>query len=1048
MISFRLKTLAIIIVLVLCSLKARAQCTTCPSDNQNSCKTIDPSYTDNGEQLYIRIVPHVIRKSDGTGGLTVQQIEESIRLLRSDFDKHDIYFVWDCNIVYHDDDTHYTVDGQTPFNEGWEDADAINMFYYPAQLTYQNGAEFAPNNIFFTQGTAPDNNMLSGLTRTISHEMGHCLGLCHTFHEHNSCEENVTRNPSDGSQYNCECTGDKLCDTPADPKIEYGDIDPLTCQPYTSLGNDGFGDPYNPDIRNIMSYSHLDCRDQFSFGQVDRMRKFILNSPVLIPTLVTDEIIINNDQTWNSGNTPSDHVKGRVTIKSGSTLIIASDLTLQMNVAGRFYVEPGAELHVYGTLTNKCISRWQGIRVMVDPSKSTQFKDPSIPMADYPQGYVKVDGGTIENAERAIRLDDEDLAEGGGILSAKNSTFRNNRIGISLESFENIYIYPGPLNNNTFDYNANIIDCTFENNANYLSPKNFAHFIVNRATDGVEVIGTTFKNNNYTPDAPSGPTAYGEGIRMVQASMKIRAQCLNATLSGCGSLVPCEFENLGTGIFMQDAPGIAAPGASIIQECEFRDNYTGLDNRGISMTAIYNNKFYLDDVPDPSLSAVQAGVHLLSVKTADGLIFENNTFTGDAQNSLFTFGVIADNLLATHETMIRRCTFDELNIGIQALRNNGNFDYQLPSGLQFECNDFEAIQSRDFDVPPFFNVSNTSYVRPVQGTQNTTSNDPSLNIFSRSGQSAFRDFNNSYQPTPIRYYHKSGLIADEPLIFSNLNKISSNAINNCTNNYPSRLNAPQEKPGNGFSTEEHKSRYNYHYDNFNASSAEDDFSSARYHRQEYLDALKMLKWLSMTQDSLVVDQPLYEYVMDREEPLTRDIQNLHRALEQSNSAAISEILLSIVQRENMKTQENFNMFLDRIKDPYVSIATLLSEKSRNSIFETAYHYWLHGQDHPIHWNYVLPEELESRSQDSPASSFEVSDAVIYPNPSITGQYYFHFDKPIDAVEIFDIHGKMINFTRSFSDSLMNIKLALNVPSGIYILQIKQGAESTIYKLLK
>jgi len=90
----------------------------------------------------------------------------------------------------------------------------------------------------------------------------------------------------------------------------------------------------------------------------------------------------------------------------------------------------------------------------------------------------------------------------------------------------------------------------------------------------------------------------------------------------------------------------------------------------------------------------------------------------------------------------------------------------------------------------------------------------------------------------------------------------------------------------------------------------------------------------------------------------------------------------------------------------------------------------------------------STSTSEPIADDDPGSAVIYPNPSITGQYYFHFDKPIDAVEIFDIHGKMINFTRSFSDSLMNIKLASNIPSGIYILKIKQGTESSIYKLLK
>lgn len=62
---------------------------------------------------------------------------------------------------------------------------------------------------------------------TTAHEMGHCLGLYHTFQ---GGDENVARS---GNCANCTTTGDGLCDTEADPHSDSYDtgnvIDTITC---------------------------------------------------------------------------------------------------------------------------------------------------------------------------------------------------------------------------------------------------------------------------------------------------------------------------------------------------------------------------------------------------------------------------------------------------------------------------------------------------------------------------------------------------------------------------------------------------------------------------------------------------------------------------------------------------------------------------------------------------------------------------------------------------------------------------------------------------
>lgn len=88
------------------------------------------------------------------------------------------------------------------------------------------------------------------LNCTLMHEMGHYLGLFHTFHNTGSC----------GPETNCNAQGDRLCDTP-----------PTT-------GSAGCGPWDCPDtmVENFMDYSNDDCMDRFSPDGVTRMRNQLL----------------------------------------------------------------------------------------------------------------------------------------------------------------------------------------------------------------------------------------------------------------------------------------------------------------------------------------------------------------------------------------------------------------------------------------------------------------------------------------------------------------------------------------------------------------------------------------------------------------------------------------------------------------------------------------------------------------------------------------------------------------------------------------------------
>ena len=108
----------------------------------------------------------------------------------------------------------------------------------------------------------------------VTHEMGHFLGLDHTFK--GGC-----------TNTNCLIDGDKVCDTPPDNQnfencfADYNSCtsdmdDTSTNNPFRSIALGGLGDQ-NDAHRNYMDYNTFECYDQFTEGQVDRMHWTIQN---------------------------------------------------------------------------------------------------------------------------------------------------------------------------------------------------------------------------------------------------------------------------------------------------------------------------------------------------------------------------------------------------------------------------------------------------------------------------------------------------------------------------------------------------------------------------------------------------------------------------------------------------------------------------------------------------------------------------------------------------------------------------------------------------
>ncbi len=225
-----------------------------------------------GGRQDVNIVAHIIRKSNGTGGLSQSVLDAAIVRLNNFFVGFRIEFQL-CEINYIDDDKLF-ID-----KFSGDSADILDV---------TNRNRKGKLNIYFNPNGGswtwrPSNNpkrqhvmILNVQARnrsTLSHEVGHWFDLIHTQGNVNGNHPNPPE-LVDGS--NCPNVADFVCDTPADPGLS-GRITQNCFFDWKKTGKDKNGNYFWPDTRNMMSYSTKPCRSRFSFEQILRMQAAYLN---------------------------------------------------------------------------------------------------------------------------------------------------------------------------------------------------------------------------------------------------------------------------------------------------------------------------------------------------------------------------------------------------------------------------------------------------------------------------------------------------------------------------------------------------------------------------------------------------------------------------------------------------------------------------------------------------------------------------------------------------------------------------------------------------
>ncbi len=229
----------------------------------------------------VPILAHIIRRSDGTEGLSTTDLNDAISIAQGFYNS--FHFILElAQINYIDSETIFDnqhLSSVPAASNNILDVTSrnidrhLNIYFVPNSNT---SWAWRPNTGASNQHILMNNNQTKNGT-TLSHELGHWFDLLHT---HSGGDELV-----DGS--NCSTAGDFVCDTPADPNLS-GLVN-TDCE-YTGNLVDANGDPYNPDPRNLLSYAGS-CRDRFSQGQIERMEAAYLGMDTDRGyTFITDEI--------------------------------------------------------------------------------------------------------------------------------------------------------------------------------------------------------------------------------------------------------------------------------------------------------------------------------------------------------------------------------------------------------------------------------------------------------------------------------------------------------------------------------------------------------------------------------------------------------------------------------------------------------------------------------------------------------------------------------------------------------------------------------------
>lgn len=249
----------------------------------------------------IPVVFHILHKTDGTGNISDQRILAQVDVLNEDyraisgslgqlgFDTKIQFSFAGLTRTANDDWFNDTQETQFKQALGWDQNKFLNVYVNSASgflgyayLPQEYAGDILDGVVVLYESVGGRNNGFDpyGEGRTLVHEVGHYLGLEHTF-QGNGCYEGYT-------------AGDLINDTPSESIEHYG------CSPTDTCGT--------PDpINNYMNYTDDTCMHEFTSEQANRLVCSLVNyRPQLGQTSPIDPTISivspNGGESWKVGS--------------------------------------------------------------------------------------------------------------------------------------------------------------------------------------------------------------------------------------------------------------------------------------------------------------------------------------------------------------------------------------------------------------------------------------------------------------------------------------------------------------------------------------------------------------------------------------------------------------------------------------------------------------------------------------------------------------------------------------------------------------------------
>ncbi len=634
------------------------------------------------------------------------QINTAFQFLQGLFNPKQIYFDRKTDLDYDINSQPNPSRNSCDFITNFQgDNNAINVVISDAQILTSDGslAKDVIDNYCVINEPSINSLPQDELNWLIAHEIGHLLGLLHTFED----ASGITFPNIESYEMN---QSDLIGDTPEDPDIGAGCVDQYTCQPATPSC---WNLHKNELLDNVMSYTHPACATSLTCEQFDRARYCIANFQPLKGCLTTasqnlvnsSEIPIDEKEAVISQNTiavwNNPKYVQTVIIESGATLtiqnttvtfyptrLIRSNSTGQLftgnnslnyaGEAGSIIVKPGGKLIIdHSTLTTmSCYNDfiWMGIYLEGNPAVS---QSPSL----QPSLEIR-NNSLIENARWGVvnashneqTLPAANPAYTGGIFNINQTTFKNCVNGIHLL----------PYSDGTKAYNGKLRLSEFIIDDDYRGTDPIDHIptgIDINGVEGIKVYGCEFRNDNTSTQWQQQGTAF----RANTASFHILPY-----RNKLGHLSKkTRFEGWEYGIFAENhcLPLFKKK----VYDCVFTDNHYGQYYSAMANTFTVGNEFYVPQMPVNNNGNHNYGTYM---ESSMGFVLENNDYYGVAALSPYPTGnhSLGTVLLNTgeHANTVYRNDYQGLTVAIEAIGNNkkdpasNNGD----EGLVLQCNDF------------------------------------------------------------------------------------------------------------------------------------------------------------------------------------------------------------------------------------------------------------------------------------------------------------------------------------------------------------------------